>query len=128
MATIMALAVCLDQQFPGPQSADWKSAGYFFIPANSVKEAISHFKSGDFDLVMLGHSIPAESRERLTFLIRSTGSNVPVVCLADSCSHQDSFADATFDRASSEILTGIDDLLRTKTKLKLDGIRYESAP
>jgi len=72
MSTIVVLAVCVDQFFPGTEASVWKSAGYFFIPAASIKEAIKHFKAGDFDLVLLGNSIPEESRERLTYLIRAT--------------------------------------------------------
>jgi len=99
MSTIVVLAVCVDQFFPGTEASVWKSAGYFFIPAASIKEAIKHFKAGDFDLVLLGNSIPEESRERLTYLIRATGSHVPVVCIAGSSGHHDSFADATFASA-----------------------------
>jgi DNA-binding response OmpR family regulator len=100
---------------PGPL---WKSAGYIFISAGSIRQAIDHFKAGDFDLVLLGHSIPAESRERLTYLIRATGSRVPVVCIAGSSEPDDSFADATFRNDSSELLTGMEKLLATKATVR----------
>ena len=116
MATIVVLAVCLDQSLPGTEASAWRSAGYFFIPAASVKEAINHFMSGDFDLVLLGHSIPKDARERLNVLIRATGSQVPVVCIAGSSGHHDSFADATFEQDSNELLTGIGELLKNKAK------------
>jgi hypothetical protein len=102
---------------PGTQDSVWRSAGYFFIPADSIKEAISHFKAGDFDLVLLGHSISAEARERLTFLIRATGSHVPVACIAGSSGHHDSFADATFEQKTSELLTGMGELLKDKARM-----------
>ena len=118
MATIVVLAVCLDPLLPGPQGAVWRSAGYFFIPADSIKEAINHFKGGDFDLVLLGQAIPAESRERLTFLIRATGSHVPVVCIAGSSGHHDSFADATIEQETGVLMKGMGKLLKSKASMR----------
>jgi ribosomal protein L30E len=128
MSTIVVLAVCVDQFFPGTEASVWKSAGYFFIPAASIKEAIKHFKAGDFDLVLLGNSIPEESRERLTYLIRATGSHVPVVCIAGSSGHHDSFADATFALGSTDLLTGMGELLKGYTRVRaLPAILYGTA-
>jgi len=98
--------------------AAWKSAGYFAISTASIKDAINHFKAGDFDLVLLGHSIPVEARERLTFLIRTTCSHVPVACISGTSGHQDSFADATFERDSTDLLTGMRKLLDVKARMR----------
>jgi len=38
---------------------------------------MEQFKVGDFDLVLLGSSIPAEHKERLTGLVRTSGSRTP---------------------------------------------------
>jgi len=62
MAITAVLAVCLDPMHLGNQGVVWGSAGYVFLAANSVQEAISHFKAGDFDLVLLGQSVPAEAK------------------------------------------------------------------
>ena|SRR5208337_3521247 len=118
MATIVVLAVCLDPVLPGTQDSVWRSAGYFFIPAGSIKEAINHFEAGDFDLVLLGRSISTEARERLTFLIRATGSRVPVASIAGSPGQRDSFADATFEQETSELLTGMGQLLESKARMR----------
>jgi hypothetical protein len=83
-----------------------------------VKGAIDHFQGGDFDLVLLGQSIPAEARERLTFLIRAKGAHVPVACIASSWGHHDSFADATFEQDSTDLLTGMWELLRSKARIR----------
>jgi hypothetical protein len=61
----------------------------------SIREAIVQFRDGYFDLILLGHSIPVESRERITFLIRASDSRIPVVCITDDPCGHDSFADAT---------------------------------
>jgi len=114
----VVLAVGLDSWLLESQRTAWKSEGYFVISAASAKEAISHFKAGDFDLVLLGHSIPIEARERLTFLIRSTGSRTPVVCIGGSCGDCNSFADATFENDPNQLLSGIGELLATRARMR----------
>jgi DNA-binding NtrC family response regulator len=116
MPTTVVLAVCLDSLVPGIQDSAWRSAGYFFIPAISIREAISHLKAGDFDMVLLGQSIPEDDKERLAFLIRATGSKVPVVCIAGSSPHHDSFVDATFGTDQGEMLAGLEGLMASKSR------------
>ncbi len=118
MPVTVVLAVGLDSWLLEDHRAAWRSAGYYVISTASIKEGINHFKAGDFDLVLLGHSIPAEAREKLAILIRATGSRVPVVCIAATSGHRDSFADATFEQHSSELLTGIGALLKSKARMR----------
>ncbi len=116
MPLTVVLAVGLDSSLLARQGSDWKSAGYFVTSTGSIKEAISHLKYGDFDLVLLGHGIPTDSRERLAFLIRSTTSRTPVVCISESASHQDSFADATIRNDPASLLQEIGELMAERTK------------
>jgi CheY-like chemotaxis protein len=83
MPITVALAIGFDPWLLASQNSAWRSAGCFVTEAGSVAEAIDQLKSGDFDLVLLDHSIPAPSREGLTFLVRASGSLVPVVCLTE---------------------------------------------
>jgi len=85
----------------------WKSAGFFVIGAATVQEAIRHFQAGDFDLVLLGDSLPFDKKERLTYLIRVSGSQVPIVSIGDPTIDPDSYADATLHRDPNALLTGI---------------------
>lgn len=116
MPLTVVLAVGLDSSLLAGQSSIWQSAGYVITSTGSIKEAINHFKYGDFDLVLLGHAIPADSRERLTFLIRSSGSRIPVVCVTDSSTHCDSFADATLRNEASKLLESIGELMAERAK------------
>ena len=118
MQIILVLAVGLDWYLLESHREAWKSAGYFVISTTLIKGAIDHFHAGDFDLVLLGHSIPAEARERLTSLIRATGALVPVACIAGSPGRHDYFADATFEQDSADLLTGMRELLRSKARLR----------
>jgi DNA-binding NtrC family response regulator len=110
MPVTVVLAVGLDTTLLEEQISDWLSAGLFITSAGSIREAIVHFKNGDFDLVLLGCSIPSDSRERLTFLLRASGSRVPVVCVTDISSDCDSFVDAIKD-GSTNILNGIKEIM-----------------
>ena len=85
--------------------------GYVVIKASSLKQAVDHFHAGDFDLVMLCHSVPATDRERLTSLIRASGSRIPIVSIAGSLGECDAFANATLEDGPNRFLAGIRDAL-----------------
>ena len=86
-------------------------------PSGVIREAIVQFRDGDFDLILLGYSIPIESQERLTFLIRASGSRIPVVCISDSLGHHDGFADATIRNEGDDLLQVIEELSATRNGL-----------
>ena len=103
----IVLGVGLEPSLLATQGSVWKSGGYIVTSAGSIKEAIDHFRVGDFDLVLLGCSLSLENKERLAFLIRASGSRTPVVCIAGCSGEDDPFADATLKSDSSELITGM---------------------
>jgi hypothetical protein len=111
MPFTVVLAVGLDSSLVAGQRSVWQSAGYFVTPTKSIGEAIVHLREGDFDLVLLGHSVPTDSRERFTFLIRASGSRTPVVSITDSPTGCDSFADATIGNEPASLLKSIRELM-----------------
>ena len=124
MPLTVVLAVGMDAWRLVTQSPLWKSAGYIAVSAASIKEGIDFFKAGDFDLVLMGHSIPAESKRRLAYLIRATGAQTPVVSIEKSPQAGDPFADATIhnDTGANDtgaLLSGIGKLLADKAELLL---------
>jgi DNA-binding response OmpR family regulator len=116
MSSIVVLAVGVDPWLLVTNDPVWKSAGYIVISAGSVEEAIRQFKAGDFDMVLLGQFIPAEKGERLTFLIRSLGSRVPVASIAKTSANCDSLADVTFGSDSSDLLADIRKVMAQKAR------------
>jgi DNA-binding NtrC family response regulator len=116
MPLTVVLAVGLDSSLLAAQNSVWQSAGYFVTSTGSIREAIGHIRDGDFDLVLLGHSIPTDSRERLTFLIRAIGSRTPVVSVTDSSTGCDLFADATIRNEPSNLLQSIGELMAERVK------------
>lgn len=111
MQLTVVLAVGVDSLLIGNQRSALRSAGYILVQAGSIKEAIEHFRVGDFDLVLLGQSLSAETKEKFAFLVRSASSRTPVVCIAGPSGDCDAFADATLKCEQNRLITGIGELL-----------------
>jgi DNA-binding NtrC family response regulator len=118
MFLTVILAVGLDPWQLTTQGPRWKSEGYISIAVTSIREAIKHFKAGDFDLVLLGQSISPEDKERLTYLIRTSGAQTPVVCIADPSGVSFSFADATLANEGNILCAGMGELLAKRANMR----------
>ena len=92
MALTVVLSVGLDSELLGSRSLVLQSAGYIVVSAYSIKEAVDRFQEGDFDLVLLCHSIPSREIDRLICWIRASGSRIPVVSISGSLDQGDVFA------------------------------------
>lgn len=88
-----------------------QSAGYAVVTARSAKEAIDRFLAGDFDLVLLCHSLPEKERDGLACLIRASGSLTPVITITSFGGHSDAFASATYECEPERLLAGIGDTI-----------------
>ncbi|MGA9670190.1 MAG: hypothetical protein WBQ94_13340 [Terracidiphilus sp.] len=119
MPLTVVLAVGLDSWKLTAQSSALRSAGYIVVSAHSIRDAIEHFKAGDFDLVLLDNSISVENKERLTFLIRASGSKTPVASVVHSAADSHSFADASLGNESVDMLTGMGDLLAKRAEMSV---------
>jgi hypothetical protein len=106
------LSVGLDSSISFKRNVLLQSAGYSVISSSSLKEAVNRLRAGDLDLILLCHSIPATDRERMTCLIRASGSLAPVVSVAETKGQRDVFPDATFDESDqSSFLSSIHEIL-----------------
>jgi hypothetical protein len=117
MSLKVVLAVGVDSWMLATHCVAWRSAGFIILPAVTMRDAFDHFRTGDFDLVLLGHSLPVESKERLTYLIRSSGSRTPVVSIANPSGDCDSFATATVKNDSDAMLECMSELLAEESRL-----------
>jgi CheY-like chemotaxis protein len=111
MPQTIVLAVGTDPSLLKTRNLVLQSAGYTVESASSVKEAVDRFQSGDFDLVLLCHSVPRKDRDRLTSLIRASGSLTPIVSIAGNLGECDAFATATLEDGPSNFLARIRDVL-----------------
>lgn len=117
MSVTVILAIGLDASLLPAHNSLWLSAGYFIKSTDSIGDAIAHFQTGDYDLVLLGPTLAYEDQERLTYHIRATNSATPVICLANSCEDFGYFADATFRNETEALLAGMDELLARRAML-----------
>jgi DNA-binding response OmpR family regulator len=111
MSLTVILAVGLDEWQLAMQSSAWRGAGYIPITARSVRDAIELFRSGDFDLVMLGDSLSVDDEERLTRLIRATGAKTPILRIGNFSGDRTSYAVPTLQSDLSSVFAGIEDLM-----------------
>ena len=95
MHHIVALTVGRDPLLLETRSQVLRSAGYTVVSELSIEKAFKDFRTGDFDIVILCHSISVRNREALANAIRSHSPNTPVIVVAARLSAIDRFADAT---------------------------------
>jgi CheY-like chemotaxis protein len=111
MPHIVALAVGRDPVLLETRGQLLRKAGYRVVSALSTEQALQNFASGDFDIVILCHSIPVRERERLTYAIHRHSPNTPVVVVRARVSAMDSFADATIENEPEILLQEIPRIL-----------------
>jgi CheY-like chemotaxis protein len=107
MPLTLVLSVGLDPALLATRNLVLQSAGYIVASVASVREAVDRFKGGDFDLMVLCHSIPERDRGWLTCLIRASGSHIPVVAVSARPYERDGFADLTLDDDPYKFLEGV---------------------
>lgn len=68
-----------------------RARGYVVESALSPESAINCFRQGDFDLILVCHSISLKDRDEFICSIRAYGSRVPIVCLPQDPNHRTVF-------------------------------------
>lgn len=117
MSETLVLSVGLDPLILDAREEVLKSAGYIVVSAMSIKEAFHLFRDGDFDLMILCHTLPAKDRERLTCLIRASGSRIPVAFISGLSGEQAIFSDFILEEDPVELLAGIGHLLAKRFEM-----------
>jgi CheY-like chemotaxis protein len=123
MGLTSILAVGQDPELLESRSAILRAAGCVTVQASSISDAIKQFMAGDFDLVLLCHSIPAPERLGLTGLIRATGSLTPIVTVVPLTGQVSAaFADTTIAADPEGFLRGIENACsRRATMYRMPG-------
>jgi DNA-binding response OmpR family regulator len=84
-----------------------EEAGYNVTAATTSAETVERFFAGDFDLVILCHSIPIEERERIAMLVHNHSPSTPVIVLADMASRRYNFGDLTVESDANSLLLSL---------------------
>lgn len=124
----VVLAVGRDPLLLETRSQVLRNAGYIVVSVQSVKDAFDQFRAGDFDLVVLCHSVSPEDRERLTYLIRAHSPATPVVLISAVSFSKDSSADATISNDPHALLAGLKEVLGKSGESISQSRRHESPP
>jgi DNA-binding response OmpR family regulator len=111
MPITVVLALGLDTALLEAQRDALRSAGYFVTGAGSLSAAMEEFREGDFDLVLMSESIPADSRERMIMMMRATGSRVPAVYLAETSNCLEALQTPAAGSAPHAVLRTIGELI-----------------
>jgi DNA-binding NtrC family response regulator len=112
----LVLSIGLDSSLLETRNMVLHSAGYIVESASSVKEAVHRFLAGDFDLVILCHTISTRERDRLACLIRASGSHTPLISITVKPGQCDLFANATIENTPNKLLPGISEVLIKEAK------------
>ena len=107
MPYTVVLMVGQDRVLTEARSQVLRSAGYTVVPAFTLQQAMDEFVRGDFDLVLLCHSIPEHDRERLVEVLRKHTSRTPIISVASFDGQLDGFADATIANDPDLLVTSL---------------------
>ena len=89
-----------------------EAAGYSVVTAATPIELISQFFSGDFDLVILCHTIPFEEKQKISSLIRGHSPSTSILALSDVLGQFWSFVDETVANDPVALLAAIPELIQ----------------
>src|SRR3954470_9594048 len=95
-----------------------EEAGYSVTSTFTAADTVENFFAGDFDLVILCHSIPLEERERIAQLVHMHSPSTPVIVLADLPSRRFDFGDLTVDSDAKSLLQAIPQALAIAAQRK----------
>jgi CheY-like chemotaxis protein len=104
-----------------------RTAGYIVVPAYTPRQAIDEFVRGDFDLVLLCHSMPEDARERLVSVIREHTSRTPIVSVASFDGQFDGFADATIENDPNLLIDSLRKIV-SRNSDSSGGVQRRPAP
>jgi CheY-like chemotaxis protein len=96
MSEILVLSVGVDPVILDARARFLRSAGFGVVSASSIKEAFQVFQDGNFSLILLCHTLPAQDCECLARLIR--GSDIPVAFIYGSLGKHPAHSGATAKR------------------------------
>lgn len=123
-STPLVLHVCQDAALSDTRELLLSSEGYLVASTSSIDDAVHRFRFGDFDLVIVCHSIDKEKRHSLIDQMRRHGSSTPIIDIAAGSIQSLDFSDAF---ASSVGSHPSDLLLRVSQVLEKERLLWQKA-
>jgi CheY-like chemotaxis protein len=85
-----------------------RAAGYIVVSTRSLKEAIEYSLGGDFDVVILCHSIASKNRDCLTCWIRASGAPTPVVSISAERDQRGDLTDGNLEHELKKLFSSVE--------------------
>ncbi len=104
-----------DARLLNTRNAVLKQAGYHVVSAFSSLELLEKFFSGDYDVVVLCHSVPEQEQEKLAQAIHRYSPSTPVATIVLNGQSRP-FADAHIPNDPLMLVQCLPDLLRRMSK------------
>ncbi len=110
------LNVCYDTLLLQTRSAILNAGGYAVIPAKTLSQALTLLRRCAFDVVVIGHSIPARETRRLLSAVRDFST--PVLLLTRGSEPSNSEADLVLQglEGPRALLSAVTRLLQGRTR------------
>jgi len=83
MSLTLILAIGTDPWLFESQRTVWQAAGFFVTTVGALDQPTALFRSGDFDIVLLGSSLSDQDLNYITRSIRALGSRVPIIRMSE---------------------------------------------
>ena len=109
----LILSVGRDLQLLKKRTSALNDAGYTVVTSTDPRMAIEDMFNGDFDLVLLCHSLTNEERERFAGIVRNYSPSTPVVIISDLEGRKYTYGTRTVRCYSEQILAAVRDMVPT---------------
>jgi DNA-binding NtrC family response regulator len=107
MSHTVILSVGSDEVLLSSRNAVLRKAGYVVVAVSSPEQAMLEFDAGDFDLVLLCHSIPSGPRERLADAMHARSPGTPVLCVGGLSLHDGASSLSAVESDPKQLLASV---------------------
>ena len=107
------LNVSYDESLLTTREALLKQAGYEVVSAQGFVESLERCKQRDFDLFILGHSIPQKDKQELVKTFRDNCS-APILSLLRNCDTPLDTADFHVEPEPKQVLQAVAEILQRR--------------
>jgi DNA-binding response OmpR family regulator len=111
MAQIVMLNVSLDPALLETRTRVLQTAKFIVVPASSIAEATDKFLAGDFDAVLVCHSISINDRRRLARMIHEHSPLTPIVLVSSTGIEKDASVDVIIGNDPEQLVQELPEVL-----------------
>ena len=119
MRTTIVLGIGLTEVLSDADRFIWRSNGLFLNTVSTAGRAIERLRDEDVDIVLVGGSLPAETRNGLISAVRRFHPSIPVLYVQRESGDSDDTADSTVPAEAQALLDEIKRLVGTSQRTQI---------